>query len=107
MYTFQRQGNNRRVGRASREFSEGNIKAIELITRYENITEYLSKISDMEHEGDEFVHKLFSVIDQSFVTPLDQEDISKLTSSLDEILDYTHGAADRLVLFKIDKPALS
>ena len=106
MYTFQRQGNNRRVGRASREFSEGNIKAIELITRYENITEYLSKISDMEHEGDEFVHKLFSVIDQSFVTPLDREDISKLTCSLDEILDYTHGAADRLVLFKIDKPAL-
>jgi uncharacterized protein Yka (UPF0111/DUF47 family) len=40
------------------------------------------------------------------VTPLDREDISRLTSSLDEILDYTHGAADRLVLFKIDKPAL-
>jgi uncharacterized protein Yka (UPF0111/DUF47 family) len=40
------------------------------------ISEYLSKISDMEHEGDEFVHKLFSIIDQSFVTPLDREDIS-------------------------------
>lgn len=54
-------------------------KLVELLTRYENITEYLSKISDMEHEGDEFVHKLFSIIDQSFVTPLDREDISKLT----------------------------
>jgi uncharacterized protein Yka (UPF0111/DUF47 family) len=65
-------------------------KLVELMTRYENITEYLSKISDMEHEGDEFVDKLFSIIDQSFVTPLDREDISKLTSSLNEILDYTH-----------------
>jgi uncharacterized protein len=81
-------------------------KLVELMTKYENITEYLSRISDMEHEGDEFVHKLFSIIDQSFVTPLDREDISKLTSSLDEILDYTHGAADRLVLFKIEKPTL-
>ena len=75
-------------------------KLVELMTRYEHITEYLSKI------GDEFVHKLFSIIDQTFVTPLDREDISKLTSSLDEILDYTHGAADRFVLFKIEKPTL-
>jgi len=92
------------------EQAENLVKAtfmlVELMTRYENITEYLSKITDMEHEGDEFAHKLFSIIDQTFVTPIDREDISKLTSSLDEILDYTHGAADRFVLFKIKKPTM-
>jgi predicted phosphate transport protein (TIGR00153 family) len=92
------------------EQAENLVKAtsmlVELMTRYENITDYLTKITNMEHEGDEFAHKLFSIIDQTFVTPIDREDISKLTSSLDEILDYTHGAADRLVLFKIEKPTL-
>jgi len=75
------------------EQAENLVKAtstlVELMTKYENVAECLSKITDMEHEGDEFVHKLFSIIDQTFVTPIDREDISKLTSSLDEILDYT------------------
>lgn len=92
------------------EQAENLVKAtstlVELMTKYENITEYLTKITAMEHEGDEFVHKLFNIIDQTFVTPLDREDISRLTSSLDEILDYAHGAADRFVLFKIEKPTL-
>jgi len=77
---------------------------LELITKYEKVTEYNSKISNMEHEGDEIAHKLFNIIDQTFVTPIDREDISKLTSAIDEILDSTQGAADRLVLFKIKKP---
>jgi len=79
---------------------------VELMTKYDNVAEYLSKITDMEHEGDEIAHKLFNIIDQTFVTPIDREDISKLTSSMDEILDYTQGAADRFVLFKIKKPTL-
>ena len=79
---------------------------VELMTKYDNVAEYLSKITDMEHEGDEIAHKLFNIIDQTFVTPIDREDISKLASSMDEILDYTQGAADRLVLFKIKKPTL-
>jgi predicted phosphate transport protein (TIGR00153 family) len=79
---------------------------VELMTKYDNVAEYLSKITDMEHEGDEIAHKLFNIIDQTFVTPIDREDISKLASSMDEILDYTQGAADRFVLFKIKKPTM-
>ena len=92
------------------EQAENLLKAtsmlVELMTKYESVADYLSKITDMEHEGDEIAHRLFNIIDQTFVTPIDREDISKLTSSLDEILDSTQGAADRLVLFKIKKPTL-
>lgn len=45
------------------EQAENLVKAIsmlvELMIKYENVTEYLSKITDMEHKGDEFAHKLF------------------------------------------------
>jgi uncharacterized protein Yka (UPF0111/DUF47 family) len=56
---------------------------VELVEKYDNISEYLSKITDMEHEGDGLAQKLFNIIDQTFVTPIDREDICRLTSSID------------------------
>jgi predicted phosphate transport protein (TIGR00153 family) len=47
---------------------------------------------------------LYTIIDKTFVTPLDREDISKLTGAVDEILDYTDGTAERFLLFKIREP---
>jgi uncharacterized protein len=46
------------------------------------------------------------MISATFVTPLDREDISGLASSIDEVLDFTDGVADRFLLFKINKPSL-
>jgi len=94
------------LGEQAQNLVKATSALVELMTKYENVTENISKITDMEHEGDEIAHKLFNIIDQTFVTPIDREDISKLTSSMDEILDSTQGAADRLVLFKIRKPTL-
>jgi predicted phosphate transport protein (TIGR00153 family) len=94
------------LGEQAENLLKATLMLVELMTKYESVPDYLSKITDMEHEGDEIAHKLFNIIDQTFVTPIDREDISKLTSSMDEILDSTQGAADRLVLFKIKKPTL-
>lgn len=59
------------------------------------------KIHDIEHEGDELVHRLMERINKSFITPLDREDIYELTSRLDDVLDYVDAVAKRLVTFKI------
>lgn len=77
---------------------------VELITHYDRATESNTKIRDLEHEGDEITHNLFTIIDRTFITPLDREDISRLTSAIDEILDYTDGTAARFLLFKVRKP---
>jgi predicted phosphate transport protein (TIGR00153 family) len=78
-----------------------------LISNYEknNITQKASVIKELEHEGDRLTHELFTMISSTFVTPLDREDISGLASSIDEVLDFTDGVADRFLLFKINKPA--
>ena len=59
------------------EQAENLLKAtsmlVELMTKYESVPDYLSKITDMEHEGDEIAHRLFNIIDQTFVTPIDRE----------------------------------
>jgi predicted phosphate transport protein (TIGR00153 family) len=61
-------------------------------------------IKDLEHQGDQITHRLFTILDKTFVTPLDPEDISKLTSAIDEVLDATEGVANRFVLFAIASP---
>jgi predicted phosphate transport protein (TIGR00153 family) len=77
---------------------------VELIANYDNISERKEAIKELEHKGDAITHDLYTIIDKTFVTPLDREDISKLTGSVDEILDYTDGTADRFLLFKIKEP---
>ena len=61
-------------------------------------------IKGLEHQGDQITHRLFTILDKTFVTPLDPEDISKLTSAIDEVLDATEGVANRFVLFTIQAP---
>ncbi len=78
---------------------------MELVSNYDNMLEKNSIIRELEHQGDKITHKLFTIIDKTFVTPLDREDISKLTSAIDEVLDHVDGFSERLILFKINKPS--
>ena len=64
----------------------------------------ISQIKNLEHEGDNITHTLFTTLFQTFVTPLDREDIAGLASAIDEVLDYTDGIADRFLLFNIKRP---
>ncbi|HLG36597.1 MAG TPA: DUF47 family protein [Nitrososphaera sp.] len=77
---------------------------VDLISNYDNIQDRKMAIKELEHKGDSITHDLYTIIDKTFVTPLDREDISKLTGAVDEILDYTDGTAERFLLFKISEP---
>jgi uncharacterized protein len=77
----------------------------EIIGNYNTLNEKNAILKNLEHEGDQLTHRLFTIIDKTFITPLDKEDISELTSAIDQILDGTYGASDRLVLLKIQRPS--
>jgi len=62
----------------------------------------IRKIEEMEHRGDEVTHQIFSSLSTTFITPFDREDIHSLASKLDDILDYLQGAANRIVLYRVD-----
>jgi len=57
-----------------------------------------------EHEGDAIVHAVEEALAKTFVTPIDREDLQKLSSELDDILDFTNGAARACVLMGVAKP---
>jgi uncharacterized protein len=56
----------------------------------------------IEHKGDAIVHNLEDALAKTFVTPIDREDIQRLSSELDDIADLANGAARAFVLFGVE-----
>jgi predicted phosphate transport protein (TIGR00153 family) len=78
----------------------------EMLDRYENPQESWKKLKDLEHEGDRITHRTIRSLNQTFLTPIDAEDIHALTTALDNVMDAIEAAASRMILFRIDKPTL-
>jgi uncharacterized protein len=58
----------------------------------------------IEHKGDKATHAIITKLNQTFITPFDREDIHRLASSLDDVLDFMNAATVRLVMYKITQP---
>jgi hypothetical protein len=61
----------------------------------------VSDIKTLEHEADELTREIISRIDQTFVTPIDREDIHLLTTNLDDVIDLLDGAARRTEMYHL------
>src|SRR5947209_7624202 len=59
-----------------------------------------------EQDGDSITHEVIRRLNQTFVTPIDREDILELVSSLDDIVDFTEEVSDYLGLYRIEAPML-
>jgi len=63
-----------------------------------------TEVKRLEHECDEISHEILRSIDQSFITPIDREDIHQLAVRLDDVIELIDGTVRRLVLFQIHAP---
>jgi uncharacterized protein Yka (UPF0111/DUF47 family) len=75
-----------------------------LMSGYPESKDLAHEILDCEHEGDRITHDIIQRLNQTFVTPIDREDILALASALDDIVDYTEEVADYLGLYRIEAP---
>jgi len=76
----------------------------DLIANVEEAPTRARELRDLEHEGDEMTHEVMRRLNTVFVTPLDHEDIHKLTTTMDDVLDHIEAGGDLFVLHKIDSP---
>ncbi len=60
------------------------------------------EMKDLEHKGDELTHDILDRLNQSFVTPLEREDILALAHSLDDVVDKLDAVAESFVLYRIE-----
>ena len=78
---------------------------VEMLENFPERQDLLSSaIRDLEHQGDEQLHSIRARLNQSFVTPIDREDILALASALDDVIDLTEEVSDYLGLYAIEAP---
>jgi predicted phosphate transport protein (TIGR00153 family) len=84
------------------------LRAADLLDRmlrnYPDTKELAREILLCEQEGDRITHDIVQRLNQTFVTPIDREDILELASALDDIVDFTEEVADYLGLYKVEAP---
>ncbi len=76
----------------------------DLISEYNDVSAKARRVQELEHDGDEITHMILRRLNTVFVTPIDHEDIHRLTATLDDVLDHMHAAADLFVLHTIESP---
>jgi len=75
-----------------------------MFDKNENIAEYSSRIHIIENQCDELTHQVISELNDTFITPIDREDIYALANSLDDIVDATDTIASRTNMYKLKTP---
>jgi uncharacterized protein Yka (UPF0111/DUF47 family) len=61
-------------------------------------------IHDVEHHGDLLTRESIETLNRTFITPFDREEIHELVCRLDDVLDRIDEAANRMVVYRIEKP---
>jgi predicted phosphate transport protein (TIGR00153 family) len=92
---------------AAHNVIEGSRLLKELMEDYTNVPQKIERIKEVEHIGDGITHDIALRLNQTFLTPLDREDIHDLASALDDILDAVEAVADRFAIYKIAQPTES
>lgn len=79
-----------------------------LVKNYEKLSDVkrdacVKSIAEIEYAGDVKIHSIVDTLNKTFITPIDREDIHRLTSLQDDVLDSIYAVAIRLQAFKIKK----
>ena len=90
--------------KAAHNAIEGSRLLKEMMEDYKDPVEQARRIKNVEHIGDGITHDIVRRLNQTFITPIDREDIYGLASALDDILDLVEAVSDRFVVFKVPKP---
>ncbi|MDD3857472.1 MAG: DUF47 family protein [Methanoculleus sp.] len=74
---------------------------VDFIENFEDVKEKCRQVKELEHQGDDITHQIYEQLNRTFITPLEPEEISRLASALDDILDYIDGTAQQMYSYGI------
>ena len=82
---------------------EGANTLLDLVKNFDDVAEKRDTMKEIEHRGDDIVHEIAEALNKTFVTPIDHDDMSKLASRMDDILDYMESASHRMWSYEIKR----
>ena len=76
---------------------------VAIMEHFTNLDNWAKEVHELEEDGDLLTHDIIRKLNKTSITPIDREDIHALASTLDDILDFIWGTAERLAVFKIEE----
>ena len=75
---------------------------VELLEEWpEGGRERLRDVRELEHEGDRLTHEVIDLLNRTFVTPFDRDDMYRLASAIDDVCDHVDEAADNIDAYEV------
>lgn len=68
--------------------------------------EYAGKLKALEHTGDEYTRQILALLNATFITPLEREDILALAQELDDMVDGIEASASRMAIYGVNEADL-
>jgi predicted phosphate transport protein (TIGR00153 family) len=85
---------------------QGSKALLRLLQQYDDVdarSGSIRNIQETEQAADKIVHETVALMHTTFVTPFDRDDINRLISNMDDILDMIQDTAETLMLYDIQK----
>ena len=74
---------------------------VDLLDDWPETRERLRDIRELEHEGDRLTHEVINLLNRTFVTPFDRDDMYRLASVIDDVCDHIDEAADNIDAYEV------
>ncbi|MGZ4337798.1 MAG: DUF47 domain-containing protein [Gaiellaceae bacterium] len=74
---------------------------VELLDEWPGGPERLHAMREAEHEGDRLTREVINLLNRTFVTPFDREDMYRLITVIDDVCDYIDEAADNIDAYEV------
>ena len=88
--------------------ADGMVRAVvdlaALLADLPNARHHAERIRTLEEGADELTHQIIALVNMTFVTPFDRNDIHALASAIDDVVDSAEGLADLLSLLPLSTP---
>jgi len=93
--------------RAAENLVVGTALLSELVLPDADVQSVSERLVEVEHDSDAITHQLYQKINSSFITPFDREDIYRLGSGLDDVMDHLEAVGSLMYLYGLTRmPAL-
>lgn len=75
-----------------------------LLREYSRREELTKRIKDVENDADAVAHQIYRLLNNTFVTPFDREDIQTLVDRMDDVMDLIEKASTRMEIYDLPAP---
>jgi predicted phosphate transport protein (TIGR00153 family) len=72
-----------------------------MVTSVGNIDAKSRRIKEIEHETDVITHRCVEALHKTFITPIERDDIYRLITKMDDIMDFIEASAERIALYEM------